>query len=165
MVGRRVGNTRGLTGRPALVRGQPGIGTLRDGHRPGVDTHCPGWGRLTLAPTVRVFKVKARGTWRAQQHVLANAHATHANVHNLGVECVLWVWRRRDDEATGRFIPGFIQAVVSVRRHSTLKRGARRKSCVMVRASWLELRGLPQILLVFFLVVLVFFQETICPLL
>jgi hypothetical protein len=33
----------------------PGVGTHRDGHRPGVDTHCPGWGRLTLAPTVRVF--------------------------------------------------------------------------------------------------------------
>jgi hypothetical protein len=33
----------------------PGVGTHRDGHRPGVDTHCPVWGRLTLAPTVRAF--------------------------------------------------------------------------------------------------------------
>eukprot|EP00964_Phaeocystis_antarctica_P062960 scaffold37746_cov37-Phaeocystis_antarctica.AAC.2 len=54
------GNAPGDSARRlAPARGQPGVGTHRDGHRPGVDTHCPGWGRLTLAPTVRVFKASA----------------------------------------------------------------------------------------------------------
>eukprot|EP00964_Phaeocystis_antarctica_P126274 scaffold90012_cov30-Phaeocystis_antarctica.AAC.1 len=48
--------THGAWRRPGV---SPRVGTHRDGHRPGVDTHCPGWGRLTWAPTVRVFKASA----------------------------------------------------------------------------------------------------------
>ena len=59
LVGGRVGNPRGLTAPGA----GPGSARGRDSpRRPparGRHSHCPGWGRLTLAPTVRVIKALA----------------------------------------------------------------------------------------------------------
>ena len=50
-MGGRVGNPRGLTAPGAGLGSARGRDSHREGHWPGVDTHCPGWGRLTSPQT------------------------------------------------------------------------------------------------------------------